>query len=304
MPCRRSNYILHVVSADFYFEYASVCFVSTRTFDGVRRTVASDRCVRIVIEDVLEIDIDDPTKDLHWNGPHLVGRGDDEIRFLFNREALELHISFGEGVSHARGTQLLLDWVIPYVLTTLGYLVLHATAVSIDGEAWGFIGMSGRGKSTMAVALATQGYPLVADDTFVLDRERTTVLPSHPTARLLTDSMRSLIDSEAQSNDLKTILSQDDLRFQGASLPLGGLFLLNPPGALMVGDSSAIDVPALLEQTYILPGEGIAAGLDEVVRLVESNVVHTLTYPRNFSQLPEVTERVLAFVHEKSEGSS
>lgn len=43
-------------------------------------------------------------------------------------------------------------------------IVLHASAVRVNGKAVLFCGPSGAGKSTLAAALAQRGYPLVTDD--------------------------------------------------------------------------------------------------------------------------------------------
>lgn len=52
-----------------------------------------------------------------------------------------------------------------------GALVLHGSAVAIDGEAHVFLGDKGSGKSTTAAALVAAGFPLIADDVVVLDRQ-------------------------------------------------------------------------------------------------------------------------------------
>jgi hypothetical protein len=43
-------------------------------------------------------------------------------------------------------------------------IVLHASAVRVNGKAILFCGASGAGKSTLAAALAQRGYPLITDD--------------------------------------------------------------------------------------------------------------------------------------------
>ncbi|WP_199431062.1 hypothetical protein [Qaidamihabitans albus] len=50
------------------------------------------------------------------------------------------------------------------------HLVLHASAVELDGHAVAFVGASGMGKSTLAAALCGTGCALVADDVLRVDR--------------------------------------------------------------------------------------------------------------------------------------
>ena len=54
--------------------------------------------------------------------------------------------------------------VFAYILQFKGYLVLHGSAVLVNGCAVVFSGDSGAGKSTTAVALVNLGYPLLTDD--------------------------------------------------------------------------------------------------------------------------------------------
>ena len=59
---------------------------------------------------------------------------------------------------------LLLDQVIPLVLSSQGKLVLHASAVATPEGAIAFIGSTGRGKSTLAASFTKRGFPLLTDD--------------------------------------------------------------------------------------------------------------------------------------------
>lgn len=63
---------------------------------------------------------------------------------------------------------LLLNQVLPLVLSRRGRTVLHASAISHAGQVVAFIGRSGAGKSTLAVACARAGASVVADDCLVV----------------------------------------------------------------------------------------------------------------------------------------
>ncbi|MBB6427176.1 HPr kinase/phosphorylase [Sphingopyxis sp. JAI128] len=58
----------------------------------------------------------------------------------------------------------LLGPVIAILMHRLGYMVLHGSAVELDGQAAVFLGDKGAGKSTTAASLVSAGYPLIADD--------------------------------------------------------------------------------------------------------------------------------------------
>jgi hypothetical protein len=63
---------------------------------------------------------------------------------------------------------LLLNQILPLVLSRRGRTVLHASAISYAGRVAAFIGRSGAGKSTLAVACARLGASIVADDCLVV----------------------------------------------------------------------------------------------------------------------------------------
>lgn len=50
-----------------------------------------------------------------------------------------------------------------------GWLPLHCSAVAVGGQAVAFTGVSGAGKSTLTAGMAQRGWPLLCDDTCVID---------------------------------------------------------------------------------------------------------------------------------------
>jgi hypothetical protein len=86
----------------------------------------------------------------------------------------------------------LLGTVLAAAIQQRGLLGLHASAVSVNGQAVAFIGHRGQGKSTMAATLVSRGHRLLTDDLVVLDRlvagVRPKILPAFPQLKLFPEA--------------------------------------------------------------------------------------------------------------------
>src|SRR5207245_732423 len=79
------------------------------------------------------------------------------------------------------------------LLRARGYLVLHGSAVALDGAAICFVGASGWGKSTLAALLHARGHALVTDDVAAIDMAGSPcLLPGTPHLKLWPDALASL----------------------------------------------------------------------------------------------------------------
>jgi hypothetical protein len=80
------------------------------------------------------------------------------------------------------------------LLVQRGFLLLHGSAVVIDGEAVCFVGNSGVGKSTMAAAFHARGHDLVVDDVIAIrfNAGVPVVQPGFPQFKLWPDSLVAL----------------------------------------------------------------------------------------------------------------
>lgn len=80
------------------------------------------------------------------------------------------------------------------ILQQRGFLVLHASAVLMQGEAIAFLGTSGAGKSTTASAFMNHGYSVITDDVLAIQFQDgiPVVIPSYPFIKLLPDAMAAL----------------------------------------------------------------------------------------------------------------
>ena len=89
----------------------------------------------------------------------------------------------------------LLGPALALLLHQRGFLVLHASAVSLDGGVVAFLGHSGHGKSTTAATLHARGAAIVADDVVAVDLGAPggpAALPGFPLLKLWPDAVTAL----------------------------------------------------------------------------------------------------------------
>jgi len=153
---------------------------------------------------------------------HYERRGDAYVFNFRGRDALVVddrggHITLAappEGVSLA----YLLQAVAPKVLALRGQVVLHASAVAMDGKVVAFSGLSGAGKTTTARALARAGAQLVGEDKLLVQlRENGAVVT--PVAEEAIARWVEATDQTLGSSQQATCVSLD-LAVGGEPLPL------------------------------------------------------------------------------------
>jgi len=83
--------------------------------------------------------------------------------------------------------------VLSYWLERRGVLMLHASSVVIGNNAVGFLASKHGGKSSLAVAMAKSGYPMLTDDLLPvkLEGEKFLAFPGFPRVRLWPDQVQA-----------------------------------------------------------------------------------------------------------------
>jgi hypothetical protein len=128
---------------------------------------------------------------------------------------------------------LILGPGIGTLLLQKGHLVLHASAVNVEGRGVVFLGWGGDGKSTIAAAMNNRGYQFITDDVLTIkfskDNEPVAV-PSFPRVKLWDDVIKYMTDQPELIRKIhpeieKYSLKVDD-RFSLESLPLKMIYVL------------------------------------------------------------------------------
>ena len=207
------------------------------------------------------------------------------------------------GTAFSTATHLLLDTVLPRVLSHKGALVFHASAVRIEGRLTVLLGASGSGKSTLATWLARHGGEFVCDDCLVMRRTEThwRGFAGYPGVRLWPESLGELFPTEtggqsevAEDSPKKRI--QTDWLEPGRAAEASEVtaaFSLTEAGPV-----AAVRLPpreaffTLLSSSFVLDprDSGFLAGqFADLQRLTDDLPVYRLSYPRLYESLPQVS---------------
>ncbi|HXC62650.1 MAG TPA: hypothetical protein VNV63_08245, partial [Nitrospiria bacterium] len=92
----------------------------------------------------------------------------DGAEFVVDRLGTEIWSIWTGNLTLEDAFVYLLGPIMAFALRLRGLISLHASAVSIDGNAVAIVGSGGAGKSTTAGSFARMGYPVVSDDVLPL----------------------------------------------------------------------------------------------------------------------------------------
>lgn len=161
------------------------------------------------------------------------------------------------GVDPADVRLFLLGTVLGAVLMDRGHLVLHGTAVRVDGGCVVVVGHSGAGKSTLAAEFARRGYAVLSDDVVPVTEDGS-VLPGYPSIKLWGDALERLGRSSAGLRQVRAGAPKFSVpvsRPPLGPLPLRAVFVLDThdgPALDLVPAAGLAKFALLTEHTYRL----------------------------------------------------
>jgi len=197
----------------------------------------------------------------------------------------------------------LIGTVFGILLHQRGEIVLHASAVRVDGKAVLFCGSSGAGKSTLAAALAQRGFPLVADDLCAVTLAAGAAPMVQPDGRhlkLWAQAIQNLDLAERRGAPVRNKLEKffvEPAVTLAEPLPLGAVYALRearPPHKPGIERPNVVDAALILRRGAYRPlmvnrmGQKAdyfraATGIANV-----AGIFH-LTRAFNFAAMPDVT---------------
>ncbi|MGG1629482.1 aldolase [Rossellomorea sp. NRS-1567] len=127
----------------------------------------------------------------------------------------------------------LLGTCMGVILLQRGMIPLHGSAIVIDGKAYGIVGDSGVGKSTLTTAFIKAGYKFLSDDVIAVSLSKRNipfVNPSYPQQKLWQDSLDVF---GFDSNQFKPLFDREnkyavpvEKNFHAEPKPLAGIIEL------------------------------------------------------------------------------
>jgi hypothetical protein len=228
--------------------------------------------------------------------------------FIVSGDGRNISCILRQNCPHETMRHLLLNQVIPIVLSQLGNLVLHASACTTPHGVMAFMGMTGMGKSTLAASFGLKGFAVLTDDCLLVQERGDQVMsiPSYGGLRLWPESVSALFVEEpvlqpmAHYTDKKRVLFNQDLGVD--SLWLKAVYVLAEP------ENAANDVMTILPlrpseglfeivkhtfQLDVTDHEKLGQAFKRYEWLAKSVPFYKLTYPRDHAVLPSVNAAIL-----------
>ena len=221
-------------------------------------------------------------------------------------------------VSRATVETLLVTQAQPLALSKQGKLVLHGSAVDIDGLAIAFVGASGMGKSTLATGFAQNGFPFMTDDSVqvVASASGYVVMPSHESIRLWHDSHNALLDDttelapQPEHTTKVRVLSNVSLPHCATARPLKAIYFLTnyiTEDTKIMSQAPAASLLGLVQSSFLLDNqlpEDYYAQFEMLSDLVSQVNCFTLSYPRAYHALDELISQVVKHTQTASNESA
>jgi hypothetical protein len=210
-------------------------------------------------------------------------------RHLVSADGRELRSAL-PNVAPWRCHRLLFAQVLPLAATLQGLELFHASAVAIEGRAYGFIAPSGTGKTSVAAHLVSRGATFVTDDVMALEPygDGIHVHPGGGMASVHADELRS-VPAELLSR-LGEVVGRSDkvqlaIELVDCALPLAAIYFLERnglAGRLVVEPIAPPDPRLLLSSSfisYIETPAHLLQHLDVCARVAESVAMFQVRIP-------------------------
>jgi len=228
--------------------------------------------------------------------------------FVLSHDAKEIHCHVVPDTPTKTVRHLILDQVMPLLLSRHGRLVLHGSAVSTPQGAIAFIGQTGWGKSTLAASFSEHGMAVLTDDCLLLQQngEYFNVIPSYPGVRLWPDTALNILGEPrtwtevAHYTEKKRLAADAGIRFSVWPTALLRVYFLSAPkeGAKLRVEplTPRETMLELVRYSYLIDATDrlrLRQEFERLARFALKPLFYRLAYPHDFSQLAQVRRAII-----------
>ena len=226
-------------------------------------------------------------------------------RFLLSG-GREIVFETAAGVAPGDIAIFLTGTVLGILLHQRGQVVLHASAVRVNGKAVLFCGASGTGKSTLAAALAQRGLPVVTDDFCAVAANgagAVMVQPDGRSLKLWAQAIQKLDLAERRGAAVRDRLEKyfvEPAAVFSEALPLAAVYALRearPPHQPGIERPNVVDAALILRRNAYRPQLVNRMGqkadyFRAATAIANSAGIFHLTRALNFDRMPEVVAQL------------
>jgi hypothetical protein len=244
-----------------------------------------------------------------------------EVGKFLVQHGREILIEPFPGVEEAIIRLPLLGLVFTILLHQRGFLVLHGSAVSLNGQGIIFLGDKGSGKSSLAASFYASGHQLVSDDVVAIDlrnSEKFMLLPSFPQIKLWPEAIAPSLQEDPDM--VPQLHSKVDKRarkimegFSQQPLPLEHVFVLGWNSATeiyaMHGHEAMLQIIANSFLAHGALGKSLLDNMDATnffncARLAGKIPVSYLERPLSLELLPSMPKLIQEYLMTQGNRSS
>ena len=195
----------------------------------------------------------------------------------------------------------LVGTIMGVVLYQRKFLVLHASAVNINGGAVAFLGVSGEGKSSTAATFVTHGYNIITDDVAPIDLNSNSLImhPGFPQVKIGEKIAQALgydyetLPAVHTFKEKRALLPRQG--FSIAPIPLKRIYVLTTDTDFAIAPiraSEAVTELARHSRPTTLYHSGGAAHFFQCANLVKQQTIYRLSRPKDTNLLSELVKQV------------